>query len=67
MKCTARGSLKIQDAKIAKNLPPGHHRTTLSGNIFATKAYIDNWKKTVKEQYLLQTSSQYGELGPTNG
>jgi len=34
--------LKIQDAKIAKNSPSGHHRTTLSGYIFATKARIDS-------------------------
>jgi len=26
--------------------PSGHHQTTLSGYIFATKACIDNWKKT---------------------
>jgi len=31
-----------------------HHRTTLSGYIFATKAHIDNRKKLVKQQYLLQ-------------
>jgi len=32
-----------------------HHRTTLSGYVFATKAYIDNRKKLlVKQQYLLQ-------------
>jgi len=30
-----RRSLKIQDAKIAKKLPFGHHRTTLSDYIFA--------------------------------
>ena len=29
-----------------KNLPSGHHSTTLSGYIFATKACIDNRKKT---------------------
>jgi len=29
-----------------KNLPSRHHRTTLSGHIFATKACIDNLKKT---------------------
>jgi len=28
-----------------KKLPSGHHRTTLSGYIFATKARIDNRKK----------------------
>jgi len=30
---------------IAKKSPPAHHRTTLSGYIFATKACIDNRKK----------------------
>jgi len=49
-----------------KNSSSGHHRTTLSGYIFATKARIDNRKKLVKQQYL-PTSSQYGELWPTNG
>ena len=45
-----------------------HHRTTLSGYIFAAKACIDNQKKKlVKQQYLLQTPSQYGELLPTSG
>jgi len=60
---------KIQDAKkIAKKLPSVHHRTTLLGYTFATKAIIDNRKKKlVKQQYLLQMSSQYGELRPTNG
>jgi len=28
-----------------KNSPSGHHRTTLSGYIFGTKAFIDNRKK----------------------
>jgi len=32
--------------KIAKKSPSGHHRTTLSGYIFATKAHIDNRKKS---------------------
>jgi len=39
----------------------------LSGYIFATKAHIDNWKKIVKQQYLLHMSPQYGELRPTSG
>ena len=47
--------------------PSGHHPTTLSGWIFATEAYIDNRRKLVKQQYILQMSSQYGELRPTNG
>ena len=36
---------KYRTQKIVKNLPSGHHRTTLSGYIFANKACIDNWKK----------------------
>jgi len=35
----------MQDPKIAKQSPSGHHRTTLSGYIFATEARIDNRKK----------------------
>ena len=41
----ARDSLKTQDAKSRQKSPAGHHRTTLSGYIFATKARIDNRKK----------------------
>jgi len=50
-----------------KNLPSAYYCTTLSGYVFATKAYIDNWKKLIKQQYLLQMSTQYGELQSTNG
>ena len=68
MKRAARGSLEMQVPKIAKNSPSGHHCTTLSGYIFATKACIDNRKKElVKQQYLLHMSSQYVELRPTSG
>ena len=42
MKCAARGSVQIQDAKKS---PSRHHRTNLSGHIFASKACIDNRKK----------------------
>ena len=31
----------------AKKSPSGHHRTTVSGYIFATKAHIDNRKKNL--------------------
>jgi len=44
---------KCTTQKIAKNSPSRHHRTTLSGYIFATKIRIDNLKKIVKQQYLL--------------
>jgi len=48
-----------------KKSPSAHHRTTLSGCIFTTKARIDNRKKKlVKQQYLPHVSSQYCELGP---
>ena len=36
---------KCRTQKIAKNSPSAHHRTTLSGYIWATKAHIDNRKK----------------------
>jgi len=45
----------------------GHHRTTSTGYIFATKACIDNRKRNVKQQYLLHMSLQYGELRPSSG
>jgi len=47
--------------------PSGHHRTTLSGHIFITKACIDNRKKIVKQQCLPHMSSQYDELRSTIG
>jgi len=55
---------KYRTQKWHKKLPSGHHRTTLSGYIFATKARIDNRKKGIKQQYLLHMFLQYGELGP---
>ena len=50
-----------------KKSPFRHHRSTLSGCIFTTKACIDNRKEHVKQQYLLHVSSYYGELWPTSG
>ena len=46
--------------------PSGHHRTTLSGHIFSTIAYIDNRKKRLVKQQYLHMSPQYGELRPTS-
>ena len=37
----------MQDPKSRQKSPSGHHPTTLSGYIFATKACIDNRKKTL--------------------
>jgi len=53
--------------KIAKNSPPEHHLTNLSGCIFATKVCIDNRQKLVKQQYLVHMSARYGELRPISG
>ena len=44
--------------------PSGHHRTNLSGYIFATQACIDNRKKLVKQQYLLHVSHSMVNFGP---
>jgi len=50
------GSLEMQDAKKSRQKSPsGHHRTTLSGYIFATKA---------KKLVVLHMSPRYGELRP---
>jgi len=53
MCCTwlAENTGRKNDAKIAI-WAPSHN---LSGYIFATKAYIDNRKKLVKQQYLVHT------------
>jgi len=41
-----RWDAKYSTQKIAKKSPSGHNRTTLSSYIGATKAHIDNRKKT---------------------
>ena len=65
--CCTRLAENTGPKKIAKNSPSAHHRTTLWGYIFATKARIDNRKKKlVKQQYLPHTSLQYGVLWPTS-
>jgi len=58
---------KYRAQNVAKNSPSAHHRTILSGYVFATDAYVVNRNKHVKQQYLLHMSSQYGELRPTSG
>ena len=62
LKRAARWLLKMRDTKNRQNSPSAHHRTTLSGYIFAIKARIDNRKKLLKQQISLQ----YGELRPTS-
>ena len=58
---------KYSTQKSRQKSPSGHHRTTLSGCIFATKACIDNRKETCWTVISPHMSSQYGELRPTNG
>ena len=43
---------KYRTQKSCQKSPSGHNRTTLSGYIFATKAYINNRKNLVKQQYV---------------
>jgi len=49
----------MQDAKIAKQSPSGHHRTTLSGYIFATEAHIDNRKKNLLSSNISPATCPY--------
>ena len=67
LKCTACGSLKIQDAKIAKKSPFGRHRSTLSRYIFATKACIDDRKKMLNSDIFSIYFHNMVDLRPTNG
>ena len=46
LKCVARGSLEIQDAKMSQKSPSGHHHTNLSGCIFVIKTFVDNREQT---------------------
>jgi len=59
-----RGSLKIQDAKIAKKSPSGHHPTILSGYIFATKACIDNRKNLLSSNISSTCPHNMVNFGP---
>ena len=54
---------KCRTQKSCQKSPSGHHPTTLSGYIFATKACIDSRKKLVK-QHLLYMCPQYVNFGP---
>ena len=58
---------KCRTRKISKNSTPGHHRTTLSGYIFATEAHIDNRKKNLLSSNICLTCPYNMELRPTSG
>ena len=48
---------KCRTQKSRQKSPSGHHRTTLSGYIFATKACIDNRKKNLLSSNISSTYS----------
>jgi len=54
--CCARLAGNTGRKKSRQKSPSRHHRTTLSGHIFATRACIDNRKKIAKQRYLLYKS-----------
>jgi len=58
---------KYRTQKSRQKAPFGHRRTNFSCYIFETKARIDNRKKLVKQQYVLQMTPRCGELRPTRG
>ena len=61
LRCAARGSLKIQDAKNLGTIPQ------LCQAISSQLRHVSTiGKKVVKQQYLLHMCSQYGELPPTS-
>jgi len=61
VKCAARGSLEMQDAK---NSPSGHHHTTLSGHIFANMACIDSRKKLLNSNISPTCPNNMANFGP---
>jgi len=64
VKRAARGSLKIQDAKMAKNSPSKHHRTTFSGYIFAPKPCINNRKNLLNSNTSSTCLHNMANFGP---
>jgi len=55
---------KYRTKKIAKNAPSGHHRTTLSDDSFATKAYIDNRKNMLNSNISSTCAINTVNFGP---
>jgi len=67
--CATRLAENAVPKKVAKNRHLGTIAQLCQATryIFATNARIDNRKKLVKQQYVLQMSPQYGEHRLTNG
>jgi len=57
----------MQDPKIAKNSPSGHHRELCRAISSQLRHISTIGKKLVKQQCLPHISSQYSELRPTDG
>jgi len=55
---------KCRTQKVVKNLPSGHHHTTLSGYIFATKAHVDNWKNLLSSNISSTCPHNIANFGP---
>jgi len=55
---------EIQDAKMTQKSPSAHHRTALSGYIFAAKACIDNRKKLLSSNISSRCSHNMANFGP---
>jgi len=55
---------KYRTQKIAKKSPSGHHTTTLSGYIFATKAPIDNRKNLLSINSSSTSTHNMVNFGP---
>jgi len=53
--CCARLAEKYRTQKSRQKSPSGHHSTTLSGYIFATKAHIDSRKKNLLSSNISST------------
>jgi len=59
---------KCRTQKIAKKSPSGTIAQICRAKLISSQLrHIYNRKKTVKQQYLLHMSAQYGELQPTSG
>jgi len=63
LKCAARGSLEIQDAKNRQLGTIAQFCQAVSSQL----RHISTIEKKFKQQYLFHMSSQYGELRSTNG
>ena len=62
--CCTRLAEKHRTQKLRKKSPSAHHRTNLSGYIFATKACIDNRKNLLNSNISSTCSHNMVNFGP---